>query len=150
MKTNSRARIANWAALTFLCLLIITPVLPGQDDSFTVEFGKGKKRETGTATYKGWTYEQVWSATMKALLATKTRVQESDKEGGTITAFKQPSAGAQMLGTNKDGTNFALFLEKTESAVTVSCQIQKSSSPRKAMQRLFEGIRDLLLETKGH
>jgi hypothetical protein len=134
---------------TFLFGLCLAPFAlatqEAKDDSFSVEFGKGKKRETATATYKGWTYDQVWSATIKALLASKSRVQESDKNGGTITAWKQPTTAEKMLGV-MDGSNFALYIEKVESGITISCQISDNSGPRKNMRRLFERIHELLKE----
>ena len=147
MRIYPNVRIMKKANLVVCGLFLYALVLQSQDASFSVEFGKGKNRDTAMATYKGWTYDQVWSATLKTLLASKSRVEASDKNGGTITAWKQPTTTETMLGV-RDGSNLALFVETVDSTVTISCQVSGNAGPRKAMRRLFERIHERLKESK--
>jgi len=76
--------------------------------------------------FKEKTYDEVWSATVKALMQLKYQVTSSDKNGGIISATKQKGFFNRKQ-AQETMESFQIFVEKIEEGTKVSCQFTKKA-----------------------
>lgn len=109
-------------ACVLLCLLIpVLGLFPNSQGE--LQYEKTSKNEW---LFKQKTYDEVWSAAVKALMQLKYQVASSDKQGGIISAQKARS----LLTRNADQgqlESFQIFVEQTDAGVKVGCQFTKKA-----------------------
>ncbi len=102
-------------------------------------------------------FQDVWSATVKALMQSKFQVKVADKDAGIISATKKTDIAAGLSGyTQKDMPQWELFLESKEDGVHLSAQYSLASgqlnignNAKKQFNKLMSKIAENLKTNNG-
>jgi hypothetical protein len=141
-------RIIKVIILASLFFFIFEPFLFSQQH---FPFQKSSDKEW---VFKEKTYDEVWSAVVKALMQVKYKIISSDKNGGLVSATKKK--GLLDGEYSKDEMpSFDIYVEKIEAnveenieaSIKVSCQSTKYSGQLfggDKSKKLFEKIAEIL------
>ena len=113
-------RLIKLAVVWCLLLPTISSLALSQEDE---PYEKVSKSEW---IFKQKTYDEVWSATVKALMQLKYQVASSDKEGGIISAQKGKSFLNRKV-AQEQLENFQVLLEQGDAGIKVDCQFTKKA-----------------------
>lgn len=125
--------------LVFLFSVFGTALMFSQDQPspFSWEIKKNGKLWSGDAIYKGKTFDETWSATIKTLRNIDLRAAGTDKDSGTMTAV--------MVATDGDKYPFELLIEKTDEGTSISVLDRNAYKDmfggyKKWYKRILEGV----------
>lgn len=85
---------------------------------FNFEITQEMKKKQAEITITGKTFDEVWSATTRSLMALKFRIKESEKDSGTIFAQKKKSIFDEGDG---ERSSWEIMIEADEGKIVVFC-----------------------------
>jgi hypothetical protein len=105
--------------LVLLCLSLLM-----SETSFYSQHLPFQKTKDTEWVFEEKTYDEVWSAVVKALMQIKFGITSSDKEGGLISATKKRGVLDGSY-SKEDLPSLSIFVEKIDAGIKVFCQSTK-------------------------
>jgi hypothetical protein len=134
-------------SLPILCALLIAPVLAQteQYDGYSITFTKD--RPSGKAVFESRPFDEIWTATIKALKLDKYKIEASERESGRISAILLPAWGQtyDLLGGEP---HWEIFVKATEGNAQLTFVAENIEAPTKAIRSLCKKIAKRLDKTK--